>query len=197
MLASEFFNERVRLRAQGKLPPGDPIVYDARDTPQNRARFKAFNEYVLNYGQNLEDGFTESRRAELSDEEDRGNYAASKPNNQPTRFKSHVSGGGKYGSAKRRLFTNNARDGKRIGTVSTGRVDRSEDCNDQTAAEVGQDEEDSDTIVVDCGEGMEERLRARRSNNTRQPTARQIHQQLNKTSPRKDNQDSEVTAKRA
>ena len=195
MLASEFFNERVRLRAQGKLPPGDPIVYDARDTPQNRARFKAFNEYVLNYGQNLEGGFAESRRAELSDEEDRGDYAASKPSKKSTRIKSHVAEGGKYGSTKRRLFTNNPRGGKRIGDVSTGRADRSEDCTDQTVAAVGQDEEDSDTIVVDCGEGMEEQLSARRRNNMRQPTARQIHQQLNKTSPRKNNQNSEATAK--
>jgi hypothetical protein len=195
MLASEFFNERVRLRAQGKLPPGDPIVYDARDTPQNRARFKAFNEYVLNYGQNLEDDFAESRRAELPDEEDGGDYAASKPSNQSTRIKSHVSKGGKYGSIKGRLFTNNTRGGKSIGDVSTGRVDPSEYCTGQTVAAVGQYEEDSDTIVVDCGEGMEERLSARRRNNMRQPTARQIHQQLNKTSPRKNSQNSEVTAK--
>lgn len=194
MLASEFFNERVRLRAQGKLPPGDPIVYDARDTPQNRARFKAFNEYVLNYGQNLEGGFAESRRAELSDEEDRGDYAASKPSKKSTRIKSHVAEGGKYGSTKRRLFTNNSRGGKRIGDVSTGRADRSEDCTDQTVAAVGQDEEDSDTIVVDCGERMEEQFSSR-INNMRQPTARQIHQQLNKTSPRKNNQNSEATAK--
>jgi hypothetical protein len=196
MLASEFFNERVRLRAQGKLPPGDPIVYDARDTPQNRARFKAFNEYVLNYGQNLEDDFAEPRGAELSDEENRGYYAASKPSNRSTRIKSHVSKGGKYGSTKRRLFTNSTRDTKHVGTVSTGRFDRSEDCIDQTVAAVGQDEEDSDTIVVDCGEGMEEQLSARRRNNMKQPTARQIHQQLNKTIPRKNNQDSEVTAQR-
>jgi hypothetical protein len=195
MLASEFFNERVCLRAQGKLPPGDPIVYDARDTPQNRARFKAFNEYVLNYGQNLEGDFAESRRAELPDEEDGGDYAASKPSNQSTRIKSHVSKGCKYGSTKRRLFTNNTRGGKSIGDVSTGRVDSSEYCTSQTVAAVGQDEEDSDTIVVDCGEGMEEQLSARKRNNMRQPTARQIHQQLNKTIPRKNSQNSEVTAK--
>jgi hypothetical protein len=185
MLASEFFDERVRLRAQGKLPPGDPIVYDARDTPQNRARFKAFNEYVLNYGQNLESDFAEPKRAELLDEEDRGDYAASKPSNRSTRIKSQVSKGRKYESTKRRLFTNYTRDEKRVGAVSTGRVDRPEDCIDQTVAAIGQDEEDSDTIVVDCGEGMEEQLSAQRRNNMRQPTARQIHQQLNKTSLRK------------
>jgi hypothetical protein len=184
MLASEFFNERVRLRAQGKLPPGDPIVYDARDTPLNRARFKAFNEYVLNSGQHLEDDFAEPKGAELSDQEDRGNYTASKPGKRSTRIKSHVSKGGKYGNTKRRLFTNTTRDEKRIGTISTGRVDRSDDFIDQTVAVVGQDEEDSDTIVVDCGEGMEEQLSARRRNNMRKPTARQIHKQLNKTSPK-------------
>jgi hypothetical protein len=196
MLASEFFNERVRLRAEGKLPPGDPIVYDARDTPQNRARFKAFNEYVLNCGQNLQDDFAESRRAELSDEKGRGGYATSKLSNQSTRIKSHVSKGRKYGSTKRRLFINSARDEKHLGTVSTGLVDRSEDCIDEIVAAVGQGEEDSDTIVVDCGEGMEEQLSARRRNNMEQPTARQVHQQLNKTSPRKNNEDSEVTAQR-
>ena len=181
MLASEFFNERVRLRGQGKLPPGDPIVYDAKDTPQNRARFKAFNEYVLHYGQKLEDNLTKSNRLESPDEEDRGDCEASNSNSQSTGIESHGVGGGDHSSIKRRLISY-TQDGKRIGNASTAIVDRYEDCIDQAAAAFGRDENESDTIVVDCGEVTEEQLTARRRSNTRQPTARQIQQQLVKAS---------------
>jgi hypothetical protein len=121
----------------------------------------------------------------LSSQEDRVEYTASKPRSRSTRIKSRVSKGGRYGNTKRRLFTNTTRVEKRVETISIGRVDRSEDFIDQTVATVGQDEADSDTIVVDCGEGIEEQLSARMRNNMRKPTARQIHKQLDKKSQNK------------
>jgi hypothetical protein len=194
MLASEFFDERVRLRAQGKLPPGDPIVYDEKDTPQNQARFKAFNEYILHHGQKLDENLTESIKTEFLEKEDKGDFKAFDSNKKSREIKSHGVEDGDGRSVRRKLFINYTKDGKPSGDASTIRADQHEDCIDETMAALGQDEENGDTIVVDCGEGTEEELNGRRRSNMRQPTARQIQQKLIKISPKKKSVDGKEIA---